>query len=585
MRVRSMRLAALCALVALLLTGVPVNPAFGATDDELPGCTWNLTSGADGEVSSTDPFDVYGVELQDDEELTIRWRGQTGSTVSIVLLSPAAASASAPAIASSTSVNGSTVVFHYKEAHGKGRYYIKFVLGSGTSATYTTYATSVTSNRNLGVSMYQGSKTVWMASTRTMDTWVLWVRKYRSVDITLVDPTGAANNFFLYLYADDGTLQRKAVPEVSVTTTADTKSITYSPMGGGPPEWGADDYAPLYVSVVRASGSGYYALLWNAEPQPAYFGRVSGATRFDCATELVNMTRYPFHEACSDVVVASGDDAAMADPLAAAGLCWAYNAPLVLVSKNAGLNGPAVNAISDMKGFNGTTKVHVIGGPASIPTAVYDQLKTAAGGSANIERINGANRYDVARNIAARMRLVRSDAASGVLIANGADPDKFFDALAMSAIAANTGMPVALVRKDSVPTETKSILSSVGGPRYVAGGQATISEYVRTSVSGTRWAGPDRYATARVVADNAIAANYLRADNVAISAKLADALSAGANVGFLGGPILLVQTDKVPTATSQFMAARKATVRRLWPVGGPKSIEDGVIAELAGAPY
>ena len=281
----------------------------------------------------------------------------------------------------------------------------------------------------------------------------------------------------------------------------------------------------------------------------------------------------------------------MADPLTASGLCWAYNAPLLLVSKNASKNEEQLIRLDDMAHFNGNTgshpfKVHVVGGAASIPTTVYNSIAAAVGGASHVERISGATRYDVAKNIALRMRNVRSDQRGGVLFANGADPDKYFDALALSAITAKNCMPILLVQKDSVPAATTSALSQLTGttaPRFVAGGTATVAGSVLSQLGATRWAGADRYATAAKIASEAQFSAYLSSENVAIASKIPDALSAGAAIGYLGGPVLVVKLGSLPSATRAWFQARPHQVHRLWPVEGPASISNSVITAAANA--
>ncbi|MDZ4063917.1 MAG: cell wall-binding repeat-containing protein, partial [Coriobacteriia bacterium] len=384
----------------------------------------------------------------------------------------------------------------------------------------------------------------------------------------------------LDLYTDDGTHSPNTSTIDFNHSAAVSKSVTISPG-----EWGAGDYAPVYVDVLRAAGSGSYTFFWYTEPDPAYFERVSGADRFEVAQQLEIYTRWPDDSHVSDVVIASGDDAAAADPLAAGGLCWAYNAPLLLVSKTASKNAGTMINLADIEGFSGRVRVHVVGGTSTIPPTVYNQIVAAVGSAADVERIPGANRYDVARNIALRMRDVRNDHEPGVLFANGADSTKFFDALALSAVSAHTGMPVLLVKKDSIPVETTDALASMTSttPRFVAGGTATVSDAVRSALGATRWWGSDRYSTAKDVADEAITRGYLSSHSVAIASKLPDALSAGADVGFLGGPVLVVKPDSLPSATKAFLESKAEVTRRLWPVGGPVSIKQSVIDAAASA--
>ncbi|MDZ4063916.1 MAG: cell wall-binding repeat-containing protein, partial [Coriobacteriia bacterium] len=556
-------------LVSLLLAVlVPVAPAVAApNDDVLPGVPMHVDWGPNGYLASSESYDVYWVQLQNDQELTIPWRGQLGLTASMVLLSPSATLLTDPPLASSLSIDGADAVLRYKEAAGPGRYYVVVRRVSG-SGNYADTDTTISTDNDLGVSLYYGYKSAYMTPATPEHVWTIWARRGTSFYGTLIDPVGAGDDFDIQIYTDDGTGSPNTLPKAGFGGSGDTMSFGVSALG----LWSASDFSPIYVHVTRVAGSGRYSFSWRTEPMPAYIERISGADRFEVARELGNYTRWPFGSHVSDIVVASGDDAAMADPLSAGGLCWAYNAPLLLVSKNPAKNSETLIRIADIRGFSGRVRVHVVGGTTTIPPAVYEAIKAAAGGAAYIERIDGTNRYDVARKIALRMRDVRGGHAAGVLFANGADPDKFFDALALSSVAAHNGMPILLVKKDSVPEETKDALSAMTltSPRYLAGGTATVASGVATELGITeRWAGADRYATAKEVADRACVKWLLHTDNIAIASKLPDALSAGANVGFLGGPVLVVKSDALPASTRAFLEAHSDGCERLWPVGGP----------------
>jgi hypothetical protein len=573
------------ALVALAMMTVnlflPLAPAAAApNDDVLPGVPLNLTYGASGHLSASDDYDVYWIQLQRDEQLTVEWRGGTNLVATLSLLPPTAASRTAPALVTSTSNAENLVRLHYGATHALGRYYLVVHRLAGYDE-YALWRPRITTPHEPGRQINRSWEQGHMGPSGRSHWWTIWCEWGKQVSVTMSDPAGSADDFDLYLFTDDGTGSPNSMWEKRDLMDDDVVTVTITPS-----DWGPGEYAPVHVNVFGWSGTGPYLLSWTATPRPPWADRISGRTRFDVARELQIATRWPNDEHVSDVVVASGDDAAMADPLAAAGLCWAYNSPLLLVSKNPAANIETLVRIQDIRGFSGRVRVHVVGGPLTIPPGIYDSLRVAAGGSAYIERISGANRYDLARNIALRMRDVRGDHLPGVLLANGADSTKFFDALAVSPISANKGLPVLLLRKDSVPEETYQALVAMSDttPRYLAGGPLTVSESVRIALGATRWSGADRYATAAEIARQSLARGYLiPATNIALAAKLPDALSAGADVGFLGGPLLVVRTDSLPSPVRDFLAANKHECARLWPVGGPLSIHNTVIDQAKAA--
>jgi hypothetical protein len=584
------RLAGVRTLLVLVLLAGTVSfapPVAGApNDDVLPGVPASLNPpvGVQGSLTpATDVNDVYWIQLQRDEELNLQWQGSAGMTAQMQLLAPDATTLGATPVAASVSVNGASTMLRYRvqPTDGPGRYYLVVKHTAGTAGSYGTFRMVVTTDRDIGKTAHGGLQHGFLTNISAQQNWTLWVERGRSVTINLSDPAGPAVDFRFRVFTDDGTHAPNAVPIKQDISPNDLSSVTITPG-----EWGSGDYAPLYVAIDRIIGWGAYTLWWTTDPRPGWDERITGADRFDVSRELETAVRWPADEHVSDVVIASGDDAAMADPLSAGGLCWAYNAPLLLVSKTRSANTEMMMRLADIRSFSGKVRVHVVGGPVTIPGDVYDDIEAAAGGAQYVERIGGANRYAVARNIALRMRDVRGDHKPGVLFANGADADKFFDALSLSAVSAYSGMPILLVGEDSVPSETRGAITALSTdtmPRYVAGGPATVSESVRGSLGAVRWAGPDRYATAAEVAQQAWMAGLIDRTDIAIAAKLPDALSAGANVGFLGGPVLVVQTDKLPSSTRAYLQGQVGECKRLWPVGGPRSLEQSVIDQASAA--
>ena len=144
--------------------------------------------------------------------------------------------------------------------------------------------------------------------------------------------------------------------------------------------------------------------------------------------------------------------------------------------------------------------------------------------------LDGA-RYTLAAGIASRASEVASDTARPVparaLIANGTNAAEFVDALALSAVAARTGVPILLVERDRVPAATASILASLpAGDVIIAGGPAVVSAATYSVLGATaRWAGDNRYATATQVATSARTVGWLTASTVGLASTVPDPLT------------------------------------------------------------
>ncbi len=267
----------------------------------------------------------------------------------------------------------------------------------------------------------------------------------------------------------------------------------------------------------------------------------------------------------TDVVIASGDDAGAADALSAAGLAGVYNlsgaapgAPLLLVTKSS-LNTEVKNALNAMPG---PIDVHIVGGSAVVSDHVMDQIE-ALSPVHEVDRVYGTDRYKTAVAVANRMKIVLSNegqpAPDTVLIANGQDPTKFSDALALSPVAWSKHAPILLVGKDTLPTSTKSALSGFStSERYIAGGTATVSDATRIKsgvpVANRLW-GSTRYYTAAKIATKAVTAGWVPSWNVGVAATQPDALAGGVSVAQAGGVLLLTSPTGLPSATKSWIEA------------------------------
>jgi putative cell wall-binding protein len=323
---------------------------------------------------------------------------------------------------------------------------------------------------------------------------------------------------------------------------------------------------------------------------PSSLLRVADRTRFSTAVAVAK-AGYPGWAGVKHVIIASGDDRAAADPLAASGLCWAYDAPMLLVSA-ARTPDEVKAAVQQIVAKNGPITLHVVGGPVSVPAARLAELVAAGGGSGKvtIDRVlSTGGRYDMSAAIARRMKSVAAiDPGKTMppvaLFANGADATKFFDALALSPISAGNGAPILLVTATSVPPATAAVVAELAPTtKIVGGGPNTVSEAVRAQLGATRWSGQSRYDTAIAIADGAIANGWLLRSYVGLAAKLPDALTGGGFVGQRKGVLLLTDGANLTPVTKNWLTARKRFVAEVYLFGGPLSISDAVKTQVGNA--
>jgi hypothetical protein len=332
--------------------------------------------------------------------------------------------------------------------------------------------------------------------------------------------------------------------------------------------------------------------------------RVAGQSRYSTAVAVARRGFDTFGDkrwqGVKYVVIASGEDRATADPLAAAGLCWAYDAPLFLVSSTS-VPSEVKQAVNEIVAANGPTKVLIVGGPVSVPDKRFAELDAAVSGTLTRERIlSTGSRFDLAAAIARRVMLVASldpakDTPPAALIANGADPAKFFDALALSPISAQEGCPILLVSANSIPTATSDALRDLSFTRaIVGGGPLTVDYTVYGQIQGIldgagghaqRWYGQSRYTTAIAIAEKAVdQEGWLRFHSIAVAAKLPDALAGGAAVGHRGGVLVLTRGDSLTPETTAFLERHDTENHwACWALGGKLSVTETVRTKMVDA--
>jgi putative cell wall-binding protein/pectate lyase len=317
--------------------------------------------------------------------------------------------------------------------------------------------------------------------------------------------------------------------------------------------------------------------------------RVADATRFSTAVAIARAGwgggSGSDWAGTTHVVIASGDDRAAADPLTASGLCWAHDAPLLLVSAEFTPN-EVKRVIDEMADDNPGTDitVHIVGGSRSVPEARYTEIAAHVGADRlRKDRLRSTgDRYDLAYTIAQRVRQANGGVAPDmVLVANGADPDKFFDALALSPITSANGYPIVLVGYDTVPSQTRRGIDEFSPSRViVGGGPATVSNAVRSSLGAERWYGISRYSTATRIAENAVVAGWLDPVYAGVAAKLPDALAGGAMVGSMRGVLLVTEGGSLTNVTGSWLDAHGDTIDTCYVFGGYRSVEPQVLGQI-----
>ena len=314
--------------------------------------------------------------------------------------------------------------------------------------------------------------------------------------------------------------------------------------------------------------------------------RLYGANRFSTAASAAKQA-FPEWAGVEHVIIASGDDAAAADPLAAGSLSWAYNAPLLLTRKTMTPADSAAALMEITDAAEGPVVIHVVGGPGSIPDARLAEMVKIVG-AGNVERLPYGDRYETARQIALRVHDIALDEGRdpGVaFVANGSDYGKFFDALSASAISARTGAPILLTTKGVVPAATMKALEELDADKvYVVGGAGSVpgSAYKAMGAS-KRLAGADRYATSVMLAKFGGTQGWLSYSQVGLAAAMPDGATGGAAMGLLGGPMLITRSDSLPPVTYGFIDDNDQHIEHAVIFGGSSSVSGAVTQSVKQA--
>lgn len=314
--------------------------------------------------------------------------------------------------------------------------------------------------------------------------------------------------------------------------------------------------------------------------------RHSGPTRYATAAEVATATYQPAGTPGAvgvrprpDVIVASGEN--FPDGLAAAGLAGHLDAPVLLTQRD---TLPAETAAA--LGTLVASRVHVMGGTSAISQAVRDQI--SALGYTLVTNYAGVNRYDTSARIATAIGAANVGGLNGKRTAFVVVGTNFADALATGAPAFAGRHPILLTESASLPPETSLALTTLGIQHVViVGGTTAVGQGVADAVAAkgmtvSRIAGTDRAATARLLANLTVTAvgsggfGFPAAGVVLYNGfdGFADGLAAGPMAGKLRFPLVPVDDASVPTASSTFLNANKATISRIEVVGGTAAISD-----------
>jgi N-acetylmuramoyl-L-alanine amidase len=284
--------------------------------------------------------------------------------------------------------------------------------------------------------------------------------------------------------------------------------------------------------------------------------RYSGADRFEVA---VNISKSGWPSGASTVILSNYN--AYADALTAGPLAKQLDAPILLTHQDS-LTPKTREQIVALH----PQRVIIVGGEGSVSQTVKAQLESELG-IPTVDRISGADRFEVSKNIAS---LLNSDTA---FITYGLN---FSDALAISPYASQIGAPILLSKKDDLTPPTREALAGKS-KSYIIGGTGSISQGIESQLpSPQRIGGKDRFE---------VSANIIRTFNlptnkvfVATGLTFADALTGSVLAAKDQAPLLLSHPTSVPQSIRNLVLERNISNYVI--LGGPASVPDTIVSQM-----
>lgn len=292
--------------------------------------------------------------------------------------------------------------------------------------------------------------------------------------------------------------------------------------------------------------------------------RLGGANRFTTATQIAKSVNSQKVDA---VVLANAFN--FPDALSGSVLASKYNAPILLVDKNASNNKETINYIKS--NLKSTGKVYLLGDTGVVPDSVVKSLKSA--GFSNFERLGGKDRY--ATNLVINKK-INPASGSNIVVASST---VFADSLSVSGVAGKNQMPIYLTSANSITSETLNAIKGVKPKNiYIVGGTGAVSPNVEKSLKGignvVRIGGANRFETSLNIA------KYFKQDTtvgvVANGLNFPDALAGSVLASKYNAPIFLVGSDV--KAQKTYIDSTK--IKTLYILGGTGVVPDSLVSIL-----
>lgn len=212
---------------------------------------------------------------------------------------------------------------------------------------------------------------------------------------------------------------------------------------------------------------------------------------------------------------------------------------------------------------------------------------TVGPGGVWMYRLAGVDRFDTSVQIS-QVGYPGEEGSDAVFIVNGLN---FPDALSAGPAAARIWAPILLVTPWAIPQSVRDELARLTPTTvYIVGGEPSVSAAVASELAGytsdvVRFAGVDRFATSRLVADYFWAGDENRTAYLATGLNFPDALSAAPAAANEYAPVILVNGG-LPTIDSETAALLdELNIEKAVITGGTPSVSAGLKQSVDELPF
>lgn len=351
--------------------------------------------------------------------------------------------------------------------------------------------------------------------------------------------------------------------------------------------------ATLYNQPIYAQGTAEPQLLfaeWANRPSidahALYLADADGLHgRSFAATQrrIASADRFATSVAVSRVAFPAGSPVAFlvnadspADALTAGALAAKAGGPILLVRAS----GAPASVRAELLRLR-AGEIIAVGGERSVPATVLAAAKTKW--TTKTTRLGGADRYETAAVIAARLRATDGVRSRTAVVVDGVS---LADGLAAAPLADTLQGPVLLTDRTRVPAATRAALSSWGTTEtIVLGGPSSVPDVVvRALPGGRRLGGRDRTQVAAAAARLALERGSLGRRAVLVNGwSMSDGLTAGVLAARLRAPLLLTGPAYLSPAAASALTDSRGALIDVWSVGGDATLSPRVRSEISAA--